>query len=63
MNYTCECYCIPEKTEFCIGMKYKYSYIIDGIIVYQSENRGFSFDEISFLWYFKKCDNDILQQK
>lgn len=52
----CECYCLPEAGRFVIGERYRWNYVIDGIVVGDEDGKEIDFDEIRFLWYFKKID-------
>ncbi len=52
----CECYCLPEKGRFVIGDNYVWRYIIDGIEVFDNDEKWIYFDEMIFLWYFKRND-------
>jgi hypothetical protein len=49
----CECYQLPPQGNFIVGNKYKWDYIIDGIVVKDESKIEISFSEIMWLWYFK----------
>ena len=50
----CRCHHLPKEGSFKAGVEYKYSYIIDGIIVIDDNGNRFVFNDYTFLWYFTK---------
>ena len=54
-KHLCMCIDFPPNTNaFVVGQQYNYYYTIDGVAVYFSTENYRIFDEITFLWYFKK---------
>lgn len=52
----CKCYCPPAEGGFRIGNIYDWTYVIDGIHVTDENGKAHYFDEIKFLWFFKKME-------
>lgn len=52
----CQCYCLPPEGRFTVGSIYPWSYVIDGLYAIDDNGQKIFFDEIKFLWYFKKID-------
>lgn len=55
---TCICYNSPEKGSFIKDHTYQWTYIIDGICVFDEFHKTYIFEEIRFLWYFMKCEGE-----
>lgn len=52
----CECYELPGEGVFVVGGRYRWSYIIDGVAVRDENGMDIPFDEIKWLWYFRRVD-------
>lgn len=50
----CKCFDDVPTGKFIVGKTYEWEYVIDGITVIDEDKNIVSFDDIKFLWYFKK---------